>query len=526
MKRLLVIALSAGLMACASLAGSDESAPEAPRAADAPAAANPIERAEQAATEATERAAEAIAGAAAAARQALPEVPAYQSWRLEPPPIETGAIVDPARLHVSTLPNGLRVMVLEDHRLPQVDIGLAVRRGGANEAPAEAGVASFLADLMERGAGERDALALARTVDGLGASFGASAGWDAMEVDVSGLSRDLDVLFAVLADLVLRPTLAAEEADKIRAETLAALERAKDHPQTLAGWNFSRALYGDHRFGLPMSGTPETVAALDADAARAFHAQIFVPGNAILYASGDVDAADFAQRAQAAFGDWQAAPVPAPGAAPPAPAPPARRVVIVDRPDLGQVQLALGHDGIQRDDPERIAASLMNSTLGGGGFSSRLMTVIREREGLAYGVGSGFSLRRVPGPFAVSTATRVAEARRAVDLILAELRGIQERPVTPEELTHAQTYAAGRFALGLETSGALLASLVDLDVHGLPSDSLDTYRARVAAVTPEDALRVARRLIHPERVAIVAVGPAEVLEPALADLGPVEVVQP
>jgi zinc protease len=457
---------------------------------------------------------------------ANPSPTPHQSWRLPAPPIETGPIVDPDRLHKATLPNGLRVLVLEDHRLPQVELGLAVRRGAANERPSEAGLASFLAELMERGAGDRDALALAQAVDRLGASFGVSAGWDSIQVDVSGLSRDLDPLFEVLSDLVLRPMLAPDEGERIRTQTLAALERAKDQPQTLASWHFARGVYGDHRFGLPLSGTPETVAGLDAEAARRFHASLFVPGNAILYASGDVEAADLVRRASTAFAGWVAKPVPEPGPLPPAAAPVARRIVVVDRPDLGQAQLWLGHEGIRREDPERIAVSLMNSTLGGGGFSSRLMTVIREREGLAYGVGSFYDLRRAPGPFAVTTATRVAEARRAVDLMLAELADMQERPPSADELVHAQTYAAGRFALGLETSGAVLASLVDLAIYDLPEDGLDTYRTRVAAVTLDDTARVARSHLHPDRAVIVAVGPAAELREALAELGPVEVVEP
>jgi len=472
-------------------------------------------------------AAPAASEAEAAASEPVPAAAAYRSWLEPAPPLETGPVVEPERLHVETLANGLTVMVFEDHRLPRFDLGVALRRGAASEAPGEAGLASFLASLMERGAGELDAIGFAETVDGLGATFGVGAGWDSIDATVGGLSRDLDTLFPLLVDLVRRPRLDAGEAEKVRAETLAALERAKDQPGTLAGWEFARTVYGDHRFGLPLTGTPESVAALDAARARAFHEKLFVPANAVLYASGNVDAADLARRAEAAFGDWPAGPVPDPGPHPAEPAPAARRIVIVDRPDLGQAQIVVGHEGIRRADPERVAAALMNIILGGGGFSSRLMTVIREREGLAYGVGSGFHMRRAGGPFTASTATRVPETRRAIDLLLAELEAIGgERPPTADELAHAQTYAAGRFALGLETSAALLASLVDLEIHGLPLDGLDTYRARVAAVTAADAAEQARERIHPERAAIVVVGPAEALAPALAPLGPVEIVRP
>jgi len=448
------------------------------------------------------------------------------AWERPPPSIETGPVVDPDRLHRGTLANGLAVLVFEDHRLPRVEMGLTLRRGTAAEPVERAGVAAFLADLMERGAGDRDALALAEAVDNLGASFGVGSDWDSFRVSVSGLSRDTDRLFDVLADLALRPRLEPGEAAKVRAETLAALEQAKDDPGTLAGWHFAEAVYEGHRFALPGAGTPDTVAGLDAEAARAFYERVFVPGNAILHASGDVDPQAFLERARAAFGGWAAGPVPEAEAPPAAPSPPARRVVIVDRPDLGQAQVRIGHGGLARADPDRIAAALMNDVLGGGGFSSRLMGVIREREGLAYGIGSSFRLRRATGPFLVSTATRVPEARRAIDLVLAELEGIRERPPTAEELQHAKTYRVGRFALGLETSGAVLRNLVELDVHGLPEDSLDTYRARVKAVTEADAAGEAREHVHPERAAIVAVGPAEALSESLAGLGPITIVQP
>ncbi len=449
------------------------------------------------------------------------------AWERPPAPIRDTPVVPSHRITRATLANGLEILVLEDHRLPQLAMGATFRRGAASEPPERAGLASFLADLIERGAGERDALALARAVDDLGASFSVSADWDSMGVGVSGLSRDFEALFPILVDLVRSPRLDPLEAERERAETLAQLERAKDSPRTLAAWYAARAVYGSHRFGAPVSGTPDTVSELDAEQARRFYEEVFVPGNAILYAVGDVDAADFVERIRAAFADWRASPPIGPGPPPPMPAPAERRVVIVDRPDLGQAQIVLGHAALTRTDDRRIPASVMNTVLGGGGFSSRLMKRIRAEEGLAYGVSSYFDLRRAPGPFVVATATRVDEARRAIDLILEGLNAIaDDDPPVGDELRNAQTLAAGRFALGLETSDAVLGSLVNLDVHGLPRDSLDTYRARVAAVTSESARAAARDLLHPERAAIVVVGPAETLTPALAGLGPIEVVEP
>jgi zinc protease len=435
-------------------------------------------------------------------------------------------VVQPGALHRSELPNGLRVIVLEDRRLPRIAFGITLRRGSGSEDPGEAGLALFLAELMERGAGDRDALALAQAVDQLGASLSVSSGWDSTTVGVSGLSRDLDALYAILADVVLRPRLDGREARRTRDEMLAALEQAKDEPETLVGRALARTLYPGHRYGLPREGARESVERFDAARARALHRRLFVPNDAILWGSGDLDLARFLALADERFGRWPRGPVVEPGPPPPQPAPPARGVVIVDRPDLEQARIALGHEGVARTDPDRVPIALMNDLLGGGGFSSRLMERLRAEEGLTYSVGSNFSLRRHPGPFAVSTFTRVPEVRRTLDLALAEIERFRREPPDEAQLQDARALAVGEFSLGLETSDAVLAALVDLDVHGLPEDSLDTYRARVRATTPETVAELAQRLLHPERAAIVLVGPAEALRPQLEGLGPIEVVAP
>jgi len=450
----------------------------------------------------------------------------HPAWELPPPVPEEAPVVQPGRLTRSELDNGLRVFVLEDYRLPRVVLSLTVRRGAGMVDPQQAGLAAFTAEVMERGAGERDALALAQAVDEIGASLSVSSGWDSMRVAVSGLSRDLDALMEILADVALRPRFDPEEAKKARDETLAGLEQAKDDPQTLAHWYTSRVLFEGHRYGVPLPGAPMTVARLEAGAARQLHERVFLPNNAVFAASGDVDADEILERVGRALGTWQPGDVPDAGAPTPRETPRARTVLVVDRPDLVQAHIMIAHEGIARTDPDRIAASIMNSVLGGSGFSSRLVSSVRAEAGLAYGVYSGFSLRRQPSLFFVYTSTRVPEVRRVLDLVLAELERMRTDPPSKRELSEAKTYAVGSFSLGLETSDAVMDGLVDLDVYGLPEDSLDTYRARVRAVSLEDAALMAKRLLHPERAAIVLVGPADKLVSQVEDLASVEVVTP
>jgi zinc protease len=154
------------------------------------------------------------------------------------------------------------------------------------------------------------------------------------------------------------------------------------------------------------------------------------------------------------------------------------------------------------------------------------MQRVRADAGLTYGVSSGFRLRRGGGTFTIATFTRVAEVRRVIDLLLTEFERARIEPPMGSELEGMRALSVGQFALGIETSDAVLDSLVNLNIYGLPENSLDTFRSRIRAVTAADVERVASSLLHPDRAAIVLVGPAEALMPQLEGLGPIEVVQP
>ena len=449
------------------------------------------------------------------------------AWEESPPPPAENPIVSSDDLHRASLPNGLELILLEDDRLPRVGLGITLRRGAGSVDPSLAGVAELATEVMQRGAGERDALALAKVVEDAGASLSISSGWDTTSISLSGLSEDRALLFEILQDVALRPRFDEIEFDKARAEQQAAIVAAQDEPETLIRWHAQRALFEGHRYGLPRSGTAQTLSGIDVDRTRAYWVDRFVPGNTIFWAVGDFRAAELIPEVQRAFGGLPDVPVISNTPPTPTRTPGERRIVVVDKPDLLQARIIVAHEGIGRTEPTRIAVGLMNDALGGSGFSSRLMKKIRSDEGLTYGVGSGFSLRSQPGPFAVSTFTRVPKVRRVVDLVLDEMEAIRaERPIGKDELEKFVSYNVGRFGLSLETSDAVLSSLVDLEVYDLPANSLDTYRSRVRAVTLDDVVRAAELRLHPDRAAIVVLGPAEALVSELEDLGEVQVRQP
>ena len=449
------------------------------------------------------------------------------AWEESPPPPAENAIVSSDDLHRIILPNGLMLIILEDDRLPRVALGLTLRRGAGSVDPALAGVAELAGEVMQRGAGERDALALAKVVEDAGASLSVSSGWDTTSISLSGLSEDRALLFEILQDVALRPRFDEIEFAKARAEQQAAIVAAQDEPATLIRWHTLRVLFDGHRYGLPRSGTAETISEINVDQTRAYWVDRFVPRNTIFWAVGDLKAEELISDVRRAFGGLSDVPVISNTPPTPTQTPGKRRIVVVDKPDLVQARIIVAHEGIGRTEPTRIPAGIMNDVLGGSGFSSRLMQKIRSDEGLTYGVGSGFALRSQPGPFSVSTFTRVSKVRQVVDLVLEELEAIRsDRPIVKSELDKFISYNIGRFGLSLETSDAVLSSLVDLDVYALPANSLDTYRSRVRAVTLDDVTQAAELRLHPDRAAIVVLGPAEALVPTLEDLGEVEVWQP
>ena len=440
-----------------------------------------------------------------------------QPWRAPLPPPLDAPVVDAEKLLRAELENGARVLLLEDARLPVVELGVVVPRGAGVETRAQAGLAHFTAELMARGAGTRDALALAQAVDALGATLTVTAGWDSVTVRLSGLARDADALLDLLADVALRPRFSRGEGVRARAEQSAALARAGDDPNTLVGWTFFETLWPAHRYGLPQSGTQKSVARFNAAQARAFHKKIFTPRGALLYAVGNFEAPALRARLQTKFASWKGASPLAPAKPPPAPS--AARFVLVDRPDLGQAMVAVGHEGFARGADPRLEARMMNTILGRGGFSSRLMARLRAEEGLSYSVRSNFVRRRAGGAFVMRSFTEAPRTGALLDGLLEELARMSAAPPDAGEVRRAQTLASGSFSLALESSRAVATALLDLELYDLPRDDLDTYRRRVRALTPPAIAAAATRTLHPARASIVVVGPAETLAPILKKYG-------
>ena len=415
------------------------------------------------------------------------------------------------------LDNGLRLLVAENHNAPLVAIRTLIHSGADHDSAALAGLASMTAELLDEGAGDRDAVRLAEDLGILGASLGSGADWDATYVSVDVLSRNFVEAFAILGEVDRRPMLPASSLERVRSERLMELLQQRDEPASIAAKRFSSLIYGRGAYGNTIIGNPETVERLSIDDVRRYYAAHFVPNNSSLVIAGDVDAAAAIAAAERLFGDWQKAEIPQrPEVAPQQFS--ESRIYLIDRPTAVQSEIRVGHIGVARTTEDYFALSVMNAVLGGV-FNSRINLNLRERHGYTYGARSLFAFRRQPGPFVVSAPVRNEVTRESVSEVLAELRRIRSGDIEEIELRDTKNYLMGVFPATVQSASDVAGRLLDMELYELPHDYFDRYRENIAAVSKDDVERVARRYIDPERAVIVIVGNAKQIREPLGELG-------
>lgn len=406
--------------------------------------------------------------------------------------------------HRYVAPNGLTVLVIEQHALPIVQVQALVKTGSVQDPPEKAGLANLVAGLLDEGTTTRDATQLAAQIEFVGGALEAKAGHDFTTASAKVLSKDVELGFELLADILLHPAFPEAELERVRKLILGEIIAQQDDPGSVAGKAFSRLVFDGHPYRWPVNGTEETLPAINRADVQAFHAREYLPNQTILAVVGDVTLEQARTLVDKHFGTWQKGPAPERHASPPADI--EKPVVKLIDKELTQTTLVLGHLGISRTNPDYYAVSVMNYILGAGGFSSRLMDSIRDRQGLAYGVMSMFEPRAASGPFLVSLQTRNATANRALAGVLKELRAMQTAPVSAKELSEAKSYLTGSFPMRFDTTHKLAEVLCQVEFYGLGLDYFTQYPEWINKVTAKDVLRVAKQYLHPDRYALVAVG--------------------
>jgi zinc protease len=404
-----------------------------------------------------------------------------------------------------TLPNGLQVVAVSHHEQPAVSIRLIVRAGSAQDADTRPGVAALAASLLDQGTTTKSAEQIADAIDSIGGLLGTGAGTDLSFINCIVMKDSLNVGLDLVSDLVQHPAFAPEEIERQRQQTLSGLKVSYDDPEYVADRVFDRLVYGPNPYGRPQNGTPDTVAAITRDDMVAFHKKWYGANNAILAIVGDVMPEEAFAGAARAFGSWGVAQAQA--ATPVAPPPPARRVVVIDKPGAVQTEIRVGNIAIPRKNYDYTALDLAVKVLGGEG-ANRLHRVLRSERGLTYGASADLTGLKQSGDIEATTNTRSATTGETLRLMVDEFWKMTRDPVGERELGGAQEYLTGSFPLTIETPSQIALQILNAVFFGLDLKELQTYRDRVNAVTTDDVLRVSRMYLHPDRLAIVLVGDA------------------
>jgi predicted Zn-dependent peptidase len=423
----------------------------------------------------------------------------------------------------TTLPNGLTVLILEDHRLPMVNVQLQINgSGGLCEPTSSRGLAGFTAQLLREGTATRTSKQIAEDIDRLGASFSATATFTAMNtgVNASGLSENFDQWMPIVVDSLLHPSFPASELEILKQRTKAGLQAQRGNAAFLALERFNKAVYGDFP-AATMSMTVETVDALKPETLAQWHHDHYLPQNTILAISGDVQTAALLAKLKQWFGEWQKTDVKPVFPTGPSPAT-MKRVFLVDRPNSVQTNLYMGNIAIDRRSPDYYALNVLNRILGGSA-AARLFMNLRENKGYTYGAYSSFTAVSYAGAWNANSEVRTDVTDGAMTEFLVELNRIRDEKVPTTELEEAKRSIVASFALSLESPQTIMGYAVTRKIFGFADDYWDKYPAQIMGVTADDVQRVAQKYVNPATMQIVAVGDGTKIKSVMEKYGPVEV---
>jgi predicted Zn-dependent peptidase len=422
----------------------------------------------------------------------------------------------------TTLPNGLRVILLRNTKVPTFTMQMVILSGGLSDPADYHGLASFTAALLREGTAKRTSKDIAEQTDTLGALLGTTSGLSSLTstVTTSGLVETMDQMLDIFADVTRNPAFLKDEVDKYKARTLAQQQALRSNPQFLAQEQLNRAIYGDHPAALVTPPLASIKRMSSEDLAR-FHGTYYRPNNAILAVVGDITMKELLPKIQRAFGDWQKADIPATNI-PAIPAQSNARIYLIDRPGSVQTVLQLASLAIERTDPDYFAVLLANRILGGGP-AARLFLNLREDKGYTYGAYSSFASSKYRGTWVSTSEVRTDVTDGAMHEFMYELKRLRDEKVPAEEIDNAKRAIVGGFALSLEQPQALLQNIITQKLYNLPADYWDTFPQMISALTADDIQRVAKKYIDLEHLQIVAVGDASKTREVLAKYGTVQV---
>ncbi len=426
-----------------------------------------------------------------------------QAHRSSPPTLGPERPVAWPKRTVVSLANGLQVVLAEARTFPKISAQLFFRSGNASVAYRAPGLAELTATVARTGTMNRPLRRIEEDLRRMGADLAAHAGADTSAIGISGVADFSEGLLEMLADLARNASFPEEEFERERRQRIEGLKIQRTTPDFLATERLRRTLFGEHPYAI-VAPVPEQVAAFRREQLEEFYHHNYSPANGLLILVGDFSAELILDQVQRIFGPWTA-PAPAPQKWPEPPRQSGRQVHLVHLPGSVQTQVLVGNLAITRRDPDWYRMVLANSIYGGA-FHSRLVMNIREQKGYTYSPRSGVNALREYGYFTVHAAVRNEVAAATLTEIFYEMDRMRSLPVSAQELQSARSYLSGVFSLGVATQDGVLSQLSTVFLDRLPEDYLETYRARIQALTENDILAAARRHFDSANEQIVLVG--------------------
>jgi zinc protease len=423
----------------------------------------------------------------------------------------------------STLANGAELIVSEKHDLPLISFSITLL-GGADqfEPVGKQSVGSLTAALLSEGTTTRDAEALSNALQLLGTSVNASVAGESGSISFRSTTAKFPATLDLLADMLVNPTFPEGGLERLRGQRLVQLTQARAQPGAIANRVFPRVVYGSgHPYGRVV--TEESLKAVTRADLVAFHKAYYQPGRALVTVVGDTTAAAVKPVIEKALAAWTKGGEKPSFTFPAVAEPKTTTIFLVDKPGAAQSTFAIGRPGPPRNTPDYYAIQVMNTMLGGM-FQSRLNANIREEKGYSYGVSSSFGYGKGPGPFRTGGDIVTEKSDAALVEFMKELRGILgARPITDEELSVAKDALIQRLPGTFASVSSINSALTGLWVQNLPDDYYQQYTKRIAAITKDDVLRVAKQYVTVDKLDIVIVGDRKVIEGPLkaANIAPI-----
>jgi predicted Zn-dependent peptidase len=404
-------------------------------------------------------------------------------------------------IHRHVLPNGLIVITETMPQVRSVSVGIWVNNGSRREKAAENGMAHFLEHMVFKGTERRSAEDIAREMDSVGGMLDAFTSKEQVCFNAKVLDEHLPIAFDVLADLVLRPKLDADDVTKERQVVLEEIKMDLDNPEYMLHDIFTRGFWPEHSLGRPILGTPETVRNFSREVLCDRFQKWFAPDHIVVTAAGNITHEQVLVLVEKEFGHLQPSGEPDAESAPTTAAP----IHLQTKRDLEQVHLCIGVPCIPLADERRFAVAILNNLLGGG-MSSRLFQNIREKQGLAYAVFSELTPYSDAGMLSVYAGTAKETVAQVLDLTIAEFRAMKESPVTEEELRRAKNHLKGSLMLSLESTSSRMSNLARQELYFHRFSTLDEILASIEAVTHDEVQSLAQQFFRQEQIAVTVLG--------------------